>query len=78
MDAARVKALVEDHLEECEVVAQGEGNSYDITVIGDMFSGLRAVKRQQLVYGALGEQISEGSIHAVNIKTYTEDEWRTR
>ena len=78
MDAARVKALVEAHLQGCEVMVQGEGNSYDITVVGEVFTGLRPVQKQQLVYGALGEQIAEGSIHAVNIRTCTPDEWRSR
>lgn len=78
MDAVQVKALVGAHLEGCEVIVQGEGNSYDITVVGDVFSGLRPVQKQQLVYGALSEQIADGSIHAVNIGTYTPDEWRSR
>lgn len=78
MDAIQVKALVAAHLEGCEVMVQGEGNSYDIAVVGEVFSGLRPVQKQQLVYGALNEQIADGSIHAVNISTYTPDEWRSR
>jgi len=78
VDAAQVKTLVESHMEGCEVIVQGEGNSYDITVVGDVFSTLRPVQKQQLVYGALSEQIADGSIHAVNISTYTPDEWRSR
>ena len=78
VDAAQVRALVEAHLEDCEVTVQGEGSRYDITVVGDVFAGLRPVKKQQLVYGALREQIADGSIHAVNISTYSPDEWRSR
>ena len=54
---------------------QGEGSNYDITAIGEMFEGLRPVKKQQLVYGALNETIASGAIHAVNIKTFTPEEW---
>jgi len=78
VDAVQVKALVANHLQGCEVVVQGEGNSYDISVIGDVFAGLRPVQKQQLVYGALSDQIAEGVIHAVNITTYTPDEWRAK
>jgi len=78
VDAVQVKTLVAAHLDGCEVIVQGEGNSYDITAVGDVFSGMRPVQKQQLVYGALGEQIADGSIHAVNISTYTPDEWRSR
>ena len=69
---------MEAHFEACELIVRGEGNHYDITVIGEVFAGLRAVKKQQLVYAALSEQIADGSIHAVNIATYTPDEWQIR
>jgi len=78
VDAETVKTLLENHLEECETVVQGEGSNYDIAVIGDIFAGLRPVQKQQLVYAALSEQIADGSIHAVNIRTYTPQEWQAR
>ncbi len=78
MDAATVKALLQAHLADCEFEVQGEGNHYDITAIGPVFEGLRPVKKQQLVYAALSDQIADGSIHAVNIRTYTPAEWQGR
>ncbi|MEJ2530887.1 MAG: BolA family transcriptional regulator [Halioglobus sp.] len=78
MDAATVKALLQSHLKECEFHVQGEGSNYDITAIGPVFEGLRPVKKQQLVYAALSDQIADGSIHAVNIRTYTAAEWQDR
>ena len=78
MDEHIIKTLVETHFEDCEVIVQGEGSRYDITVIGDIFAGLRPVKKQQLVYAALNDQIADGSIHAVNIATYTPGEWQAR
>ena len=78
VDAIKVKALVESHLQGCEAVVDGEGNKYDITVIGEVFAGLRPVKKQQLVYGALGDQIADGSIHAVSIATFTPEQWQAR
>jgi acid stress-induced BolA-like protein IbaG/YrbA len=74
MDAATVKTLLQAELPDCEIQVQGEGASYDITVIGSVFEGLRPVKKQQMVYAALTEQIADGSIHAVNIKTLTPGE----
>ena len=78
MDAATVKALLQSHLGDCEFHVQGEGSHYDIVAIGPMFEGLRPVKKQQLVYAALSEQIADGSIHAVNIRTFTPAEWQDR
>ena len=78
MDAASVKTLLQSHLQECEFHVQGEGSHYDIVAIGKLFEGLRPVKKQQLVYGALKEYIADGSIHAVNIRTYTPTEWQAQ
>jgi acid stress-induced BolA-like protein IbaG/YrbA len=78
MDAAIVKNLVLAELPGCECHVQGEGANYDIEVIGEVFDGLRPVKKQQLVYAALSEQIAKGSIHAVNIRTYTPEQWQSR
>lgn len=78
MDAATVKVLLQTHLPDCEFEVQGEGANYDITAIGNAFEGLRPVKKQQLVYGALNDEIAEGSIHAVNIRTFTPQEWQAR
>ena len=78
MDAATVKTLLESHLEDCDVQVQGEGNHYDITAVGALFDGLRPVKKQQLVYAALSDHIADGSIHAVNIRTFTPAEWQAQ
>jgi acid stress-induced BolA-like protein IbaG/YrbA len=45
-------------------------------VVGDIFEGKRSVQRQQMVYAALQEHIASGVIHAVNMKTYSKDEWQ--
>ncbi len=76
MDATQVKALLQAHLSDCEFEVNGEGSNYDIVAIGQQFEGLRALKKQQLVYGALTDHIADGSIHAVNIRTYTPQEWQ--
>jgi len=36
---------------------------------------LNPVKKQQLVYGALSDEIASGVIHAVNMRTYTPEQW---
>ena len=78
MDAASVQALLEAHLTDCQFHVQGEGSHYDIAAIGEVFDGLRPVKKQQLVYAALSDHIADGSIHAVNIRTFTPAEWDAR
>lgn len=78
MDAATVKGLLQNHMPDCEFHVQGEGSHYDIVAIGDVFEGLRPVKKQQLVYAALSAHIADGSIHAVNIRTFTSAQWQSQ
>jgi acid stress-induced BolA-like protein IbaG/YrbA len=78
MDAATVRELLQNHLKDCEFHVSGEGSHYNITAIGAVFEGLRPVRKQQLVYGALSDCIADGSVHAVNIRTFTPAEWRAQ
>tara|TARA_R110001592_G_scaffold363371_1_gene685682 strand:- start:303511 stop:303756 length:246 start_codon:yes stop_codon:yes gene_type:complete len=78
MDADTLKSLLQNHLSDCEFHVQGEGSHFEITAIGEMFEGLRPVRKQQLVYGALSDCIGNGSVHAVNIRTFTPTEWQAQ
>ena len=76
MQADEVKQLVEQQLEGCEVTTEGEGCDFRVTVVGEIFKGLTPVKKQQLVYGCLSEQIANGTIHALTIRAYTPEQWQ--
>jgi acid stress-induced BolA-like protein IbaG/YrbA len=78
MQPNEIKALLDAGLENCDVRVEGEGSHFDILVIGEVFAGMRPVQKQQLVYGVLNEQIASGSIHAVNIRTFTASEWEAQ
>ncbi len=60
------------------VEVSGDGRHFDMVIVSDVFEGARKIKRQQMVYGILNEHIAEGTVHAVNMKTYTPAEWRSR
>lgn len=75
MNSTEVKALLEGAIENCQVIPEGEGCDFRLTVITDAFEGLSTVKRQQLVYSHLQDAISSGAIHAVTLKTYTHDQY---
>lgn len=76
MQADQVKQLLSERIPECDFEVSGDGSHFDITAVGDVFEGLNAVKRQQVVYAGLRDNIADGSIHAVNMKTYTHSEWQ--
>ena len=52
---------------------------FKVVVVSPLFEGMSAVKRHQLVYGALGEMMgkkpSQGGIHALAITSRTPAEW---
>ena len=75
MDPEEVKQLIMAGLPECEVTVNGDGSHFDAVVVGDVFAGQSLVKKQQLVYATVNEQITSGKLHALSIKTYTPDEW---
>lgn len=75
MNPEELQSILAASLPDCTVDVSGAGSHFDITVVGDIFEGLNAVKKQQLVYAGLNEHIAGGAVHAVNIKTYTPAEW---
>lgn len=75
MQPEQVKVLLQEQLPDCEITVASDGSHFEVTVIGDVFEGLSAVKKQQLVYAGLNPYIADGSVHAVNMKTYTRAEW---
>jgi acid stress-induced BolA-like protein IbaG/YrbA len=78
MDIDAIRERLGDALEGCEVQVSGEGNHLGVVAVGELFAGLRPVQRQQRVYAVLKELIAAGEVHAVQIKTYTPEEWQAR
>ena len=65
MQPEQLQVLLAEQFPGCEVRVSAVDNHFDVLVVGEVFAGLRPVKRQQLVYAVLGEYIADGSIHAV-------------
>jgi acid stress-induced BolA-like protein IbaG/YrbA len=76
MQPQELQTLLTEELQDCQVEVRSEGSHYDILVIGEMFAAMRPVQKQQAVYQVLNPLITGGSIHAVNIRTYTPAEWQ--
>lgn len=70
MQAQEVKELLLQRFANVEV--EGEGAKFHLTIVSSEFEGLNPVKRQQLVYGCLTEQIASGVIHAVTMSLSTD------
>jgi len=77
MQPSDVKALLESRIDDCQFHIQGEGCNFQVVAVGDVFDGLSPVKRQQMIYSALSDEIASGALHAISIKTYTPSQWET-
>ena len=71
MDASQITIELNAELSNCQVTVEGGDGKYLVTVIGDVFEGLNAVKRQQIIYKILNEHITSGAIHAVTMRLTT-------
>ncbi len=78
MQAQDVAELVRQELPDCEIQVQNDGNHYLVVAIGDRFEGMSPVKKQQLIYGALRQQLDDGTIHALTIRAFTPAQWAAR
>ena len=69
-----IARLVQAHVADAEVEVHADGNHFQVAVTSPVFTGLGRVRRQQLVYEAIGELIRDGSVHAVTIRAATPEE----
>lgn len=74
IDAQAINALLADKLPQSQINVDGGGGKFQVAVISEVFSGLGAVKRQQLIYQHLNAHIFSGEIHAVSMKLQTPEE----
>ena len=71
MNEAMIKEALEGEFPSATIDVQLDGSHCQVTVVSDVFEGLRPVARQQRVYAPLGEFIRSGVLHAVNIVAKT-------
>tara|TARA_B100001093_G_C26818223_1_gene1010712 strand:+ start:562 stop:813 length:252 start_codon:yes stop_codon:yes gene_type:complete len=76
MSTDELYTLLDPNFSGSYIDVKRSGNQYLITIVDDVFVGKKPVQRQQLVYSALQTAITSGIIHAVQIKTYSKQEWQ--
>ena len=75
MQTDAVKALVEKGLPGCQVMVTGDGSHFDVTVIGAVFAGQSLLNKQRMVMATVMNEITSVALHAINIKSFTPEEW---
>lgn len=74
MDVQQIENLIRAGIPDAEVAVSGGEGKFEATVVSNAFEGLMPVKRHQLVYATVREQIADGSLHALTIRPLTPEE----
>ena len=73
---AMIKAEIPDALVQIQDLTGG-GDHLQAIVVSSQFEGKPRVKQHQLVYEALSEAMATEAIHALALKTYTPEAWKS-
>ena len=74
MDPQSIIDLIQTGLPGARVTCTGDGSHFDAVVISDAFEGQNTLARQRLVFAALGDAITSGRLHNLNLRTLTQAE----
>ena len=82
IESKLTKELAPSHLEVIDEsylhnVEPGKESHVRIVVVSKQFEGLNLVKRHQLIYQQINEEL-EGPIHAISLHTFTDSEWKDK
>lgn len=75
MEPDDIKRLIEEGLSGSRVAVSGDGRHFEATVITNDFSGKTKLQQHRMVYACLGSRFQSDLLHALSLKTYTEQEW---
>ena len=74
LDPSHLEVIDESYLHNVE---PGKESHVRIVVVSEQFEGLNLVKRHQLIYQKINEEL-EGPIHAISLHTFTDSEWKDK
>ncbi|WP_295441273.1 BolA/IbaG family iron-sulfur metabolism protein [uncultured Thiodictyon sp.] len=71
METESIAALIRAGIPGAEVQVTGDGSHFEAVVVSAAFAGLTPIKKHRLVMDTVREQIANGELHALSIKTRT-------
>jgi len=79
MNAEYIKTMIEAGLPGANVQVSGDdGVHFEAVVISDAFAGKNMLQQHRMVYDTLGNQMQAGEIHALALRTYSQQQWDER
>lgn len=74
MTLTEIQAKIQAGIENSTVTVQGDGCSCSAKVVSPIFEGIPLLARQKMVLAVMNEEITNGKLHALSIKTRTPKE----
>jgi acid stress-induced BolA-like protein IbaG/YrbA len=76
----QVQGMIKRSLPDAEVQVMdltGGGDHYQAVVVSSEFQGKTLVQQHQMVYKAVQSAMTSNEIHALALKTYTPEQWKS-
>lgn len=73
-DAFEVQHLMVENESHMHSVPPNSETHFKVTLVSGAFNGVMKVKRHQLIYKVLAEELA-GPVHALTLHVYTPEEW---
>ncbi len=74
MTLSEIQAKIQAGIENSTVTVEGDGCSCSTKVVSPIFEGMSLLVRQKMVLAVMDEEITNGTLHALSIKTRTPEE----
>jgi acid stress-induced BolA-like protein IbaG/YrbA len=74
MTLAEIQVKIQAGIESSTVTVEGDGCSCSTKVVSPIFEGMSLLARQKMVLAVMDEEITNGKLHALSIKTRTPEE----
>jgi acid stress-induced BolA-like protein IbaG/YrbA len=74
MTPEHIQQLISTRMPGAAVEVSGGEGKFVANVVSDAFAGLTPIKRHQLVYACVNDEIASGELHALTIVAKTPDE----
>lgn len=70
MSPEKIKAMIQDQIEDAQVVMSGEDCNFVIEVTSNAFKGKSPLQCHRLVNDIFKAEFASGALHALSIKTH--------
>ena len=72
----KIKQHIQSNLANSDIkIFTNDDKHFNIIIISDLFKDKTLIERQRIIYDSIVQYIISGEVHAVSLKTSTNEEW---